>query len=129
MRPNYVATKSAWKAVSFLTIIFFWLIIPLIVMAIRIIILKNERVEFYDNYVIIRWGVLSKNERKSAFLGVNAVSIRQSLLGRMFNYGDVDVDMVGRWDVDLEGISYPAGLKHYLETRYVDSSEIIRTSY
>ncbi len=116
-RPNYVATKSAWKAITFLRVVFFWLIIPLIIMIVKIIVLKHERIEFYEDRIIVKSGVLSKNERKSVFLGVLSVSINQSLWGRMFGYGDVNVDVVGKWDVNLEGVCNPKKLQAYLETK------------
>ena len=121
-RPNYVATKSAWKAITFWRVVFFWLIIPLIIMIVKIIVLKHERIEFYEDKIIVKSGVLSKNERKSVFLGVLSVSVNQSLWGRMFGYGDVNVDVVGKWDVNLEGVCKPKELEAYLETKIVHKS-------
>ena len=121
MVPEYVATKSAWKAVTFLRVVFFWLIVPLIIMIGHIIILKNEVIEFYPNQIVVKSGVLNKKQRKSAFIGVLSVSTEQSLIGRLFNYGDVKVDVPGKWDVNTEGVSNPQGLAEYLETRIVTS--------
>ena len=64
--PNFVAKKSAWAAVTVLRVLFFWLIIPLIIMIVDIMIKKSERIEFYDDYIIQRSGVLSKKEKRSA---------------------------------------------------------------
>ena len=121
-KPNYVATKSAWKAVTFWRVIFFWLIIPLIVMIVDLIICKNERIEFYDDKVVVKSGVLSKKERKSVFTGVLSVSVEQSLWGRLFHYGNVNVDVMGKWDVNLEGVYKPKELEAYLETKIVHKS-------
>ena len=122
VKPNYVATKSAWKAVTFWRVIFFWLIIPLIVMIVDLIICKNERIEFYDDKVVVKSGVLSKKERKSVFTGVLSVSVEQSLWGRLFHYGNVNVDVMGKWDVNLEGVYKPKELEAYLETKIVHKS-------
>lgn len=124
MTPNYVATKSAWTAVNFWLVILFWLIVPLIILIARIVIAKHYVVEFYDEYVIVKSGVLSKNERKSVFPGITSVSTRQSLWGRMCNYGDVYVDVIGKWDVALSGMCNPKGLKEYLEDKTVKASDI-----
>ena len=121
MVPEYVATKSAWKAVTFLRVVFFWLIVPLIIMIGHIIILKNEVIEFYPNQIVVKSGVLNKKQRKTAFIGVLSVSTEQSLIGRLFNYGDVKVDVPGKWDINTEGVSNPQGLAEYLETRIVTS--------
>lgn len=122
VKPNYVATKSAWKAVTFWRVVLFWLIIPLIVMIVQIIVLKHERIEFYDDKIVVKSGVLSKNERKSIFAGVLSVSVNQSLWGRIFGYGDVIVDAMGKWDVNSEGIRNPKELERYLETKIVHKS-------
>ena len=129
MTPNYVAKKSAWTAVNFWLVVLFWLIVPLIILIAKIVIAKHHVVEFYDDYVIVKSGVLSRNERKSVFPGITAVSIRQSLWGRICNYGDVYVDVVGKWDVRLYGMCNPRGLKAYLEDKSVSPSEIVKTAY
>ena len=122
MKPEYVATKSAWGAVTFLRVVFFWLIIPLIVMICHIVILKNERIEFYQNQIVVKSGVLSKKQKKSTFMGVLSVSTEQSLFGRICKYGTVKVDVPGRWDVNTEYISNPQALADYLETRIVSGN-------
>ncbi len=122
--PEYVAKHSAWTAVTFLRILFFWLIIPLIVMIVDIIAKKRDVIEFYDDCMIQKHGIFSKHEKKSAFVGVIGVSVDQSLWQRMFGYGDVRIDAAGKWDINTEGIVDPQGLKKYLETRLVDGSRI-----
>lgn len=117
MKPNYVATKSAIAAINIWLILFFWLIIPLIIMIVRIVIAKNYVIEFYDDRIVLKSGVLNKQENQSVFMGVYAVSISQTLMGRMFGYGDITVDCPGQWDIDTHGISDPQGLKRYLETK------------
>ena len=96
-------------------------------MIIDIISLKCQRVEFYDNHVIIKTGVLARNEKKSVFPAIETVTSRQSLWGRIFNYGDVFVDVVGRWDINLKGICNPSGLKTYLEDKTIDGSAFAPT--
>ena len=115
MTPNYVAKKSAASVLSFWLIVFFWLVIPLIIQIARIVSAKCYSIEFYDNKIIVKSGVLNKNERQSVFAGVYAVSVSQSLAGRILGYGDISVDCPGRWDVDTVGIKNPAALKNYLE--------------
>lgn len=117
MTPNYVAKKSIAKELNFWLILFFWLIIPLIIQIVRILQAKAYTIEFYDEKVIIKSGVLNKNESQSVFAGVFSVSVSQSLFGRMFNFGDVRVDCPGKWDINTNGIKNPKGLKAYLETK------------
>lgn len=124
MKPDYVATKTALRAITFWRIVFCWLIIPAIIMVVDIIKLKNDRIEFYEDHIVVKSGILNKKERKSAFMGVMSVSVNQSLFGRIFGYGDVSVDVTGKWDVDTRGVKDPQGLVRYLEKRIVKSSSV-----
>ncbi len=123
-KPNYVATCSAWSAVTFWRIIGSILIIPLIIMIVDIVKQKNKIIEFYDDYIIQKSGIFSKSEKQSAFTGVVGVSVQQSWGERMLNYGDVQVDVFGKWDIDTKGISNPNGLKRYLEGHFVKKGQM-----
>ena len=116
MQPNYTAHKSIIPALSFWLIIFSWLIIPLIVQIVRIIAIRAYVVEFYDERIVIKSGILNKKERQSVFNGVYMVSVEQSLVGQMFGYGNIVIDCPGHWDIDTVGIKNPRGLKAYLES-------------
>ncbi len=113
--------KSVASVLSFWLIMFFWLVIPLIIQIVRILSVKCYSIEFYDNKIVVKSGVLSKQEKQSVFGGVYSVSISQNFIGRIFNYGNIRVDCPGRWDVDTEGIKDPIALKKYLES-YITAS-------
>ena len=115
MKPNYVAKKSVTGVLSFWLIVFFWLVIPLIIQIARILSAKCYSIEFYDNKIVVKSGVLSKQENQSVFGGVYSVSVSQSFVGRIFNYGNIQVDCPGRWDIDTVGIKDSSALKKYLE--------------
>ena len=115
MKPNYVAKKSAASVLSFWLIVFFWLVIPLIIQIARILSAKCYSIEFYDDKIVVKSGVLNKNEVQSVFGGVYSVSVSQSFAGRIFNYGNIQVDCPGRLDIDTADIKDPSALKKYLE--------------
>lgn len=117
MKPNYVAQKSIVKAFTPLCVLFFWLIIPTLIIVFRIIAIKSESFEFYDDHVIHKCGIFNKCEERKPFFRVNGVSFKQSLIGSIFNYGDLSVDATGKWDFALTGIKDPRALKEFLETR------------
>ena len=117
MNPNYVAKKSVVPALNFWLILLSVLIVPLIIQIFKILDAKSYSAEFYDDKVIVKGGVFSVSERQSVFAGVYSVSVYQSLFGRMFNYGSLRIDAVGKWDVNTEGIKDPHKLKEYLETK------------
>ena len=122
MNPEYVAKKSKLHAFTPLRILFFWLIIPIFVIIFDMIKLSKETIEFYEDKVIQRSGIISKKEKRAAFTGVLGVSISQSVMGRMFNYGDVRIDIPGTWDINTYGIKAPRDLQNYLETRLVKTN-------
>ena len=122
MQANYVAKKSAWSAVTLGRVLLIWLIIPIFIIIFDIIRLKNETIEFYDERIVTRKGVLSKKVKKTIFTGVVSVSVNQSLFGRIFNYGNVEVDVMGEWDVNTKGIANPHKLEEYLETKIINKN-------
>lgn len=119
MQPNYVAEKSVAGECGgkiFLCVLLCWLIVPIIIMICLIVRTKKFRLEFYDTRVIMRRGVFNTEEQQSLLTTIVGVRINQTMGGQIFNYGDVIVDMVGRWDVDTHAIKEPNGLKKYLES-------------
>ena len=117
VKPNYVAKKSAWSAIRWWHILLFFLVLPLIIMICRIITEKCKRIEFYDKKIIQKSGVFEIDRKTAVFTAVLSVWVEQSLWGRIFNYGNVKVEMVGPWDFDLSGVKRPKRLQRYLETR------------
>ena len=77
MKPNYVAQKSAWSAVSFLWILSCVLIIPIFIIACRIITVKKFSLEFYDDKIVIKSGWLNTKKKQMAFMGVTACRWRK----------------------------------------------------
>lgn len=96
-------------------------VIPFFVIILKIWDIKKESIEFYKNKVIIREGIISKTEKNSALTKIMSVSIKQSIWGRICNYGDVFVDVVGKWDVDLKYVSKPKRISDYLNTIIADT--------
>lgn len=123
MEPLYVAKKSKFCSFSILRILFCWLIVPIILIIIDILKTNVEKVEFFDKKVTERNGLISKNEKETTFKGVVSVNVQQSFWGRLFNFGDVYVDLVGKNNLHLEKIAKPYELKKFLETKIIDDSQ------
>lgn len=117
MKPNYIARKSVLPSLSVWLILFFWLIVPTIIQIFRILAARAYIIEFYDDKIITRSGVLNKTETQSVFMGVYSITVSQTFAGRLVNCGDVRVDCPGKWDIDTTGIADPYALKKYLETK------------
>lgn len=126
VKPNYVMKKSAWSVVRPWHILLFFLVIPLIIMIIKIINIKDESISFYNNKVVQRYGIFSKNEKTTIMTPVLSVTVKQSFWGRICNYGTVYIDVVGKWDIQMRGIKRPWQAKEYLE-RYAANGRRMRT--
>ena len=117
MKPNYVAKKSVVCALDFWLILFFWLIIPLVIQIVRILQVKKEVIEFYDERIVRKWGLINKQEKQSVFAGVYSVEMTIPFWGMIFGYGNINVDCPGTWDISTRGIKNPKELKSYLESK------------
>ena len=115
VKPNYVIKKSAWSVIKWWHIVFGIFIIPLLIMIWKIINIKDESISFYNNKVVHRSGIFSKHEKTTILTRVLSVTVRQTFWGRIFNYGTIYVDMMGKWDISMRGIKNPMGAKAYLE--------------
>lgn len=119
MEPDYVAKKSILGECGgkiFICILFCWLIVPIFLMIYMIIEVKKFRIEFYKDKVIMHRGFLHTEERQGILTTIVGVRINRSIAGNIFNYGDVVVDMVGRWDIDTRAIKDPVALKNHLKS-------------
>lgn len=124
----YVARKSAWVKINLFSILLCVLIIPLFVLLWKISVARHTRVEFYDGYAIEKSGIFSRHEKKTPFTKVVAVSVDQTFRGRIFHYGDVNIDVIGKWDIDMTGIANPEDLKEFLEEKMITADELSRFS-
>ena len=115
VKPNYVMRKSAWSVIRPWHILLSFLIVPLIIMIVKIINVKDDTISFYNNKVVQRSGVFSKYEKTNVLTRVLSVTVKQTFWGRLFNYGTVYVDVVGKWDINMSGVKNPMEAKAYLE--------------
>ena len=122
--PKYVVKKSIVAAITVPRILFCWLIIPLIFMIVDMVQRAFVSIECFDNHIVYHNGVLSKNEHQCIFTGVQSVTVHQSLWGRIFNYGDVQVDVRGQWDINTTQIKDPYKFKEYLQQYIIDADKI-----
>lgn len=125
MKPDYVIKKSAWSVIRPWHILLFFLIVPLIIMIVKIINIKDDKIEIYNNKIVQKSGIFNKKEKTTILTAVLSVDVYQSFWGRIFNYGNVSVDVVGQWDINTKGVKDPQKLKQYLE-RYIANARTMR---
>ena len=115
VKPNYVIRKSAWSVIRPWHILLGFLIIPLIIMIVKIINIKDESISFYNNKVVHRSGIFSKHEKTTVLTRVLSVTVKQTFWGRIFNYGTVYVNVAGPWDINMRGVKKPLEVREFLE--------------
>lgn len=123
-RPHIVARKSILPAFKLWRVFTFFLIVPLIMIIVDVIILRSQYVEFYDSFVIKKRGVFNKTEERCMFPKILSCNVYRSFWARVFNYGDIRVDAIGKWDVNLEGIKKPLFVRKYLQNHFISAKEI-----
>ena len=99
-------------------------LIPLIRIIVDVVILRSQYVEFYDSFVVKKRGVFNKTEEKCMFPKILSCHVHRPFYGRIFNYGNIQIDAIGKWDVDLTNIKRPLYIRKYLENHFISAKEI-----
>ena len=127
MNEQYVARQSAVYGFRF------WLCVLLLILGlipgVLYIVYKNiaarrNTITFYEKKYITKSGVFNTKENEVVFKGVLATSVNQTFGGKIFNYGDVNVDVAGKNNILFSGVKYPNKLKEYLKTREMDADDL-----
>ena len=97
-----------------------YMFICIFLLSCTLVRIKCQYIEFYDDYVIQRRGVFWKRSRKTIFPQASRVSVRK----HFFNYGNVYIDVVGPWDVDMTGLARPEDVREYLVDHMINPSAV-----
>ena len=122
---EYVAKKSTWRVISFLWIVSCIFIIPIPILIYRIVAAQYEKITFYNDKIVLEKGLLNKSKKTIAYTGVFSVSMSQTLWQKLFDYGNVTVDLVGNNDINTDYIKDPQKLVNYLETKVVRKENVL----
>lgn len=72
-----------------------------------------------DRRLIVRRGILSRNERSASLDRIQNVNTGQGLVGRILNFGDIEFDTAGSdlgdSDLALRGVADPHGIRDVLD--------------
>lgn len=128
--PLFEATRSMWYY-PFCTGVGALFCITLFLAPIGILMLvyaylgaSHARIEIYKNKIVVTDGILSRHARESLMTPIVGVSVDQSMMGRLLNYGDVRIDKIGKgWDIDTHCISHPEELKEFLD-RFIKNTDV-----
>jgi len=105
---------SWWR--YFWLLLFFWLIIPWIIAAIK---RSSVVMRVYPERVTLRRGILSKCERELFMRDIRSIDIDQSFLDRMVNIGDVTISSSATEDAAerIEGVPAPQKIRDLIIAR------------
>ena len=78
--------------------------------------MRSNTIEFYENKYVIKSGIINRHENEALLTNIVSVRVSQGLGGRMFDYGIVHVNIVGKHDINLAGVKHPHKLKKYIES-------------
>lgn len=79
----------------FLCIVLCWLVIPLICLIVMIVSTSACRWYIYEDRIVRESGVFSKHQSVIMLPVVLAARLNQTLKGRMFNFGNINIDILG----------------------------------
>jgi uncharacterized membrane protein YdbT with pleckstrin-like domain len=67
-----------------------------------------------DRRVISKWGLIRRNTTEMHMDKVESVEVKQSVLGRILDYGDVEIRGVGKEGISLPRIAAPIELRNHI---------------
>ena len=96
-----------------LRLIFLAMLVVIARLLVQIVGWELERITVTNHKVIHMHGVLSKRIASTPLLKISELAVRQPLLGRMFGYGSLVVDVPGGQEQALHGLGFlpdPSGI-------------------
>lgn len=79
---------------------------------------KRHAVTLREKVVELEWGVFTQNSRELPYRNVQSVNVNQSVLGQMFNYGDLIVTSAGITEpIVFKHAAQPQALRQALQDR------------
>ena len=116
--------RSFWAEMTFLKILFFWLIIPVII---AYIVAKSYLVTITEKKIIIDSGIINKTSSEYAVAGITSIRVEQTMFGSIFNYGTVYISLAGDRQVLLEDVAKPNEVKSFLNRQLEKTANATHT--
>lgn len=119
MKPVLVVRKSLWSILW----TFIWcialcvLIVPVGYLVYRIISLKHDYFEIYDDRYVHYSGVVNINKHERVLTDVLTVDTSKSFIGNLCNYGNVTVNVIGRDNLYFTDIKDPELVENFFRSK------------
>lgn len=107
-----------------LLVLLIWLIIPLIILIFLYISNKTYTYMIYTDKIVYEGGFVSRESKVQTLTKVLSASYDQSFFGRIFDYGSVYVNLVGRGGLYIEDCIDPSGTCSLFQKMIVSGDEL-----
>lgn len=99
-------------------------LIFVLVIVLTVVEASKSEIRIYEKSITTRRGLINVKETRSVMTPIVGVSVEQSFNGKLFNYGNVVIDKMGKgWDIDCTYIKKPEEFKNFLQT-LMDSNDM-----
>ncbi len=88
-----------------------------LVIVLTVVEASKCEIRVYEKNIVTRKGLLNVKETRSVMTPIIGVSVEQSFTGKIFNYGNLVIDKVGKgWDIDSRYVKKPYEFKQFLDS-------------
>ncbi len=92
-------------------------LIFVLVIVLTVVEASRNEIRIYEKCIVTRKGLINVRETRAVLTPVVGVSVEQSFNGRIYNYGNVVIDKMGKgWDIDCTYIKKPEQFKNFLQS-------------
>lgn len=108
-KMNYLV----WFIVGILTLIY---LIGLIIIIWIFIDRQSKKYTITNRRIIVRRGIIAKNTDEVEIKDIKSINVRQGVIGRMFNYGDILIGSAGHAgiEINMPGVDKPHEVKELI---------------
>ncbi len=119
MKPIIIVKRSLWSIKYYIIFctIFFWLILPILLLIYNIIKSKTEKIELYINKIVIKNGWLTKKEKTIELGLITDIKLLQNEICKKKNYGHLIFGTINLIDYKLKYIIDPQTVILALKSR------------
>lgn len=113
---NYIILLPA-IAIIFLSLIVVWplCLIGLAILAWQMLVIKSNEYVVTNQRVILKTGIISWNTFEMRLQKIEGVSVQQTILGRILDYGQISIYGTGGSSPDFKFMDNPLLFKRYVE--------------
>lgn len=92
-------------------------LIFVLIIVLTVVEASKSEIRIYEKCIVTRKGLINVKETRAVMTPIVGVSVEQSFNGRIYNYGNIVIDKMGKgWDIDCTYIKKPEQFKNFLQS-------------